>query len=254
MMQFSANLGFLWSDCSLAEAIRRAKAAGFAAVECHFPYHEPVAEVQQALAQSGLSMLGLNTRKGDGLGGLAALPDRVQEARAAIDEALAYGQQIKADTVHVMAGMASGRAATRVYLDNLRYAADRAAKAEMQIVIEPLNRHDAPHYYLNQISQALDIISTLDHQSIRLMFDCYHVGRTEGDVLKWFTEARSVIGHVQFAGVPDRGPPTEGTLDYRPIFDAMSQSGWCRPLGAEYRVQGATEASLDWMQVFSSTG
>ncbi|MEN8934506.1 MAG: isomerase, partial [Planktotalea arctica] len=37
-MKFSANLGFLWSELSLPDAIRAAKAAGFDAVECHWPY------------------------------------------------------------------------------------------------------------------------------------------------------------------------------------------------------------------------
>lgn len=33
-MKFSANLGFLWQELPLAEAIYAAKAAGFDAVEC----------------------------------------------------------------------------------------------------------------------------------------------------------------------------------------------------------------------------
>ncbi|MCU0790685.1 MAG: isomerase, partial [Nitratireductor sp.] len=49
-MKFSANLGFLWADRPLPEAIRAAKAAGFDAVECHWPYDTPVEVVNSALA------------------------------------------------------------------------------------------------------------------------------------------------------------------------------------------------------------
>jgi 2-dehydrotetronate isomerase len=92
-MKFSANLGFLWTDRPLPEAIRAAKAAGFDAVECHWPYDIPAAEVAAALTETGLPMLGLNARRGNtaiGENGLAALPGREAEARAAIDEAVAY--------------------------------------------------------------------------------------------------------------------------------------------------------------------
>lgn len=51
MRRFSANLGFLWTDRPLPQAIRAAKAAGFAAVECHFPYAVPPAEVARALTE-----------------------------------------------------------------------------------------------------------------------------------------------------------------------------------------------------------
>jgi hydroxypyruvate isomerase len=65
MTRFSANLGFLWTDRPLPDAIRAAKAAGFDAVECHWPYEVPAAETESALTETGLTMLGLNTRRGD---------------------------------------------------------------------------------------------------------------------------------------------------------------------------------------------
>ena len=91
-MRFSANLGFLWPELSLPDAIRRAYGAGFEAVEFHWPFAVPVEEVRAALTETGLPLLGLNTRKGDQDGdfGLAALSGRKEEARAAIDEAIAY--------------------------------------------------------------------------------------------------------------------------------------------------------------------
>lgn len=88
-MLFSANLGFLWNDLPLPEAIRRAREAGFDAVECHWPYDTPAEDVAAALAECSLVMLGLNTRRGGaGENGLLALPGREQGARAAIDEAI----------------------------------------------------------------------------------------------------------------------------------------------------------------------
>ena len=106
-MKFSANLGFLWADRPLPDAIRAAKAAGFDAVECHWPYNVPVSATAAALEETGLPMLGLNTSRGNvtiGENGLAALPGREADARAAIDEAVAYAAGISAAAIHVMAG------------------------------------------------------------------------------------------------------------------------------------------------------
>ncbi|MEM8755895.1 MAG: isomerase, partial [Pseudomonadota bacterium] len=65
MPRFSANLGFLWTELDLPSAIRRAKAAGFEAVEAHWPYETPTEEVEAALAETGLPLLGINTVRGD---------------------------------------------------------------------------------------------------------------------------------------------------------------------------------------------
>ncbi len=248
MTQFSANLGFLWGDRPLPEAIAAAKAAGFDAVECHWPYDTPAEETSRALGETGLRMLGINTLRGKpGENGLAALPGREAEARAAIDQALTYAARIEAGMVHVMAGFASGTDAWAVFVANLSYAAKRAAPHGITILIEPLNRHDAPGYFLQTTDQACEIITEVGEKNLRLMFDCYHIGRTEGDIITRFKDLLPIIGHVQFASVPDRGPPDHGELDFTTIFAAIADTGWAAPLGAEYKPKGPTAESLGWM-------
>ena len=63
-ISFSANLGFLWTDLPLPDAILAAGAAGFDAVECHTPYAFRSSDVLGALQETGLEMLALNTRLG----------------------------------------------------------------------------------------------------------------------------------------------------------------------------------------------
>lgn len=251
MTRFSANLGFLWTDRPLPDAIYAAKAVGFDAVECHWPFDVDPADVTAALRETGLPMLGLNTRRGDvarGENGLAALPGREDEARAAIDEALHYAAQIGATKVHVMAGFAEGPEARQVFMDNLQYACARALSRDQIILIEPLNRFDAPGYYLGTTQLAADIIAEVAAPNLRLMFDCYHVGRTEGDVISRLRALYPLIGHIQFASVPDRGAPDRGELDYRAVFTEIAALGWTLPLGAEYKPKGPTEDTLGWMR------
>ena len=166
MTRYSANLGFLWTELALPDAIRAAQRAGFAAVECHWPYATPAADIGAALAQTGLPMLGLNTLRGNpGEAGLAALPGRETEARAAIDQAIGYADAIDAANIHVMAGTATGPHALATFKTNLRYA---AAQTQRTILIEPLNPYDAPGYFLNSATEALAIIEDLALPNLKL--------------------------------------------------------------------------------------
>ena len=249
--RFSANLGFLWTEYPLPDAIHAAHAAGFDAVECHWPYDTDPAEVVAALQATGLTMLGLNAARGDveaGENGLAALVGRTQDAQRSIDKAIAYAEAIDAGYVHVLAGVAYGPEAEGVFIDNLRYATSKAAACGRMIVIEPLNGGDAPGYFLNHTDLARRIIKAVGSTNLKLMFDCYHVQLLEGDLIRRISANIDLIGHVQFAGVPYRGHPDKGELDYADVFAHLAALGYDAPLGAEYRPDnGNTDASLGWM-------
>lgn len=251
MTCFSANLGFLWNDLPLPDAIRAASMAGFDAVECHWPYDVPAEDVAAALAETGLPMLGLNTRRGDldaGENGVAALPGREDDARAFIDEAITYAVAIQASNIHVMAGFAAGQAAHDSFIANLDYACTAAATHGITILIEPLNHYDAPGYFLNGTAQAKAIIDEVGASNLKLMFDCYHIQRLEGNLTNKLTDLLPIIGHIQFASVPDRGAPDHGEINYQHIYAHLATLGYDAPLGAEYKPDGDTDKSLGWLR------
>jgi hydroxypyruvate isomerase len=192
-------------------------------------------------------MLGLNTSRGQpGENGLSALTGREAEARAAIDQAIEYADAVDARMIHMMAGFAHGAEARRTFEANVAYAADRTDRV---ILIEPLNRHDAPGYFLQTTDQAKAIIKAINRPNVKLMFDCYHVGRTEGDVITRLSDLLPVIGHIQFASVPNRGAPTEGELNYAAIFEHIATLGWNAPLGAELKPRKESDHT-NWLAKF----
>ncbi len=252
-MSFSANLGFLFTELSLPDAIRAAHRAGFEAVECHFPYATPPEEVRAALGETGLPMLGINTVRGDtgkGEFGLSALPGREAEARAAIDRAVDYAHAIGAGAVHVMAGRTGGgEAAEAAFRANLAHACDRAEG--LAILIEPINHRDAPGYHLSTVEHAAEIVGASGRDALRIMFDFYHVQIMQGDLIRRFEAHREAIGHVQIAAVPDRGEPDAGEVHYPNLVAAIRAMGHAAPIGAEYRPRhGSTEAGLGWLDAY----
>lgn len=254
-MKFSANLGFLWTELSLPDAIVAAKKAGFDAVECHWPYDYPAEEVKRALNHTGLKMLGINTRRGNpnlGENGLSALPDRALEARTAIDEALAYANMIGTPSVHVMAGNTKSERAQAVFVSNIRYACERASEFGVTILIEPINQFDSPGYFLKNTHTALAVMDEVQSDNLKLMFDCYHIQRIEGNLCGRLESLMPRIGHIQFASVPDRGAPDDGEVNYEFVFKKIVSLGYSAPLGAEYRPSGQTETTLEWLKAYQS--
>lgn len=253
-MRYSANLGFLFTELPLPQAIHAAKRAGFDAVECHFPYDIPTAEVAKALQETGLTMLGLNTWPGDkaaGDFGLAALPGREAEARAAIAQAVNYAVATGTRAIHVMAGRTDGgESAEATFRANLAHACDLAAPHGISILIEPINTRDVQGYHLSKTDHALRIIQALDKPNLKLMFDCYHMQIMQGDLVTHLRDLLPVIGHIQIAAVPDRGEPDQGEVDYLWLMRALDGLGYGKPIGAEYKPRNGTEAGLGWLTQF----
>ena len=260
MLKFSANLGFLWTELALPNAIIAAGNAGFDAGECHWPFELQPADISAALADSGLPMLGLNTRRGDvdaGDFGLAAIPGREAEARALIDQAVDYAAAIGAGAVHVMAGRTDGgKIAEAVYCENLSYATAVAAPHDIEILIEPINRRDVADYHLSYIEDGVATIGRVGAANLKLMFDCYHTQIMQGDLIRRLQDNLAFIGHVQIAAVPDRGEPAWGNnaggdnmfdeVNYPGVLKALDAAGYAGYVGAEYRPRTTTDAGLGW--------
>ncbi len=254
MLRFSANLGFLWPELPLLERIHAAADAGFSAVECHWPYDTDPAAVREALNETGLPMLALNTAPGNmdnGDFGLGAVPGREAEARQTFCRAVDYACAIGASRVHAMAGICQdSRVALHQMYNHLAWAGPVAQAAGLEILIEPINRTDRPGYALFQVSQAIDLIHRLEIQedirNVRLMFDCYHVQMTEGNVLTRLTEALPWLGHIQVAGVPGRHEPDNCEIDYGWLFGEIGKLDYHGWIGAEYLPREGTDSGLSW--------
>lgn len=256
MPRFSANLGFLFSDRPEMERVAAAAACGFRAVEMHWPYHVPAPDMRETLATHNLTMLGLNMPVGEAPGdfGLGAVPGREGEFQQALDQALSYGSTIQASAIHCLTGIVhadDSAAAERTLVANLQMAADKAGQAGMTVLIEPMNHRDRPGYFLHHVEQAAAIIEQAGRRNIKLMFDCYHVQITQGDLITRIKTHLDLIGHVQIAAVPSRAEPDEGEVSYPEVFrtlDSLGYQGW---VGAEYKPRGRTEDGLGWFSGLS---
>jgi len=256
MPRFSANLGHLFVEYPLIERIGAAAKAGFKAIELQFPYDVPASAVKAAIEKNKLTILGLNTPRGEREGefGLAAVPGREKDWQVLFARALDYASAIGASAIHCLAGKVAPEqrpAADRVFIENLTRAADLAAAKNITLLIEPINGRDRPNYFLNHVGHAADILGKIGKANIRMQFDFYHVQIVGGDLMYRLEKFLAVIGHLQCGAVPSRHEPDEGEVNYPAVFEAVDRLGYRGWIGAEYRPRARTEDGLGWARPYS---
>lgn len=252
MLKFSANLGFLWPDRPLLERIDAAAAAGFKAIELQWPYAVPAEEVRRRCIDRGVILLGVNTPVGNaerGDFGLGAQAGRQAEFRQTFIQAADYARAAGATSVHVMAGVVAPdkkHDASGIFVENLAFAAKTAP--DLTLLLEPINQRDKPGYFYSMLGEAADLIGKVGAGNLKIMFDVYHVGVSEGDILTRLERHRAEIGHVQIAAVPSRAEPDEGEIAYGAVFAALERLGYQGWVGCEYKPRDGTDDGLAWLR------
>lgn len=254
MPRFAANLSTMFNDIDFMGRFERAARAGFAGIECLFPYTHDVEAIAGALAAHDLEQVLFNAPPGDwraGERGLAALPGREAEFRDGIETALVYADRLGCPRVHVMAGniadSAERDAMHETFLGNLAHAARRFAEHGITALIEPINNtRDMPDYFLTRQAEAHAIVAELGATNVAVQMDFYHAQIMGGDIWTTFQAGRQRIGHIQIAGVPERREPDDGELNYPWLFERLDAAGYAGWIGCEYMPRADTEAGLDW--------
>jgi len=270
MPQFAANLSWLYTDLPFLARFEAAARDGFLAVECMFPCEAKPAELAARLRDLGLQMVLFNGPAGTAAQaapgatvdpsarGTAALPGRAADFRDSVALALEYAAALECPRIHLMAGlMAQGpspQAMHATYVDNLGWAAAKAAEAGVQVLIEPINARDNPGYFLYRQDQAHAVVQEVGSDNLKVQMDIYHCQIVEGDLTTMLRQYLPTgrVGHMQIAGVPQRHEPDVGEVNYAylfSVFDALAYDGW---IGCEYKPRdgtpGGTSRGLGWVK------
>lgn len=257
MPKLAANLSWLYQDIPFMQRFAAAAGHGFGAVEFLFPYEFPAPDIAAELKKHRLTQALFNLPPGDwtkGDRGLAALPGREADFATALETALGYARALDCRRIHVMSGLIATGAdlslMRRTYVDNLKRAADRTAKENLTLCLEPINRRDIPGYFLNTTTEAATVIADVGAPHVKIQFDLYHCQVTEGDLVRRAEKLLPLIGHVQIAGNPDRNEPDVGEANHLYVLDALDRLGWDGYVGLEYKPRTTTAAGLGWARKY----
>jgi hydroxypyruvate isomerase len=254
MPKFAANLSMLFTEHPFLERFARAKAAGFQAVEFLFPYEYESSAIAHELRRNELEQVLFNLPAGDfsaGDRGMANDPNRVEEFRAGVQEGLNIAAELRCARLNCLAGLRLAdvpeETQTATLIENLRYAADAAARVGVLQVVEPLNAFDAPGYFLPTPEAGFAIVERAGHPNLLLQYDIYHAQRMSGNLAATIAARIDLIGHVQIADSPARNEPGTGEINYPFVLQALDDAGYDGWVSLEYRPRHTTETSLRWL-------
>ena len=255
MPRFSANLSMLFTEQPFLDRFEHAAKAGFKAVEFLFPYAFSASEIRQRLDSHDLMLVLHNLPAGNwdaGERGIACHPDRVEEFRAGVAQAVSYAQALGVKQLNCLAGKApqgvSEAVLRQTFVDNLRYAAAELKKSGLKLLIEPINTFDIPGFYLNRTAQAVSILDEVGADNVFVQYDIYHAQRMEGELAATMQKQLLRIGHIQLADNPGRNEPGTGEINYPFLFAHLDRLGYKGWIGCEYKPASTTEAGLGWHQ------
>ena len=259
-MLFVPNISLLWADLPLADRFERAARAGFSAVELWWPGTEAAQTLPDLAARWGLRVALLNFDAGDmraGDRGLAADPRRREELRANVPVALEIARACGCQRLNLLAGLYQDRYPPQEQLacarDNVAWAADQAAAAGCEVMIEAVNSAENGPCLLTTTAAAAAFIAAVDRPNVRLQYDAYHMQRMEGNLTLTLDAYWPLIGHIQIADVPGRQEPGTGEINYRFVLDHIAGKGYTGAIGLEYRASTRRpEDSFSWLTEYQA--
>jgi hydroxypyruvate isomerase len=121
-------------------------------------------------------------------------------------------------------------------VENLRWAAERAEKAGVVLLLESVDRNRLPGMLLHHIDDARQIVTTVGSPAVRLIFDTAHIQAMDGDLVANLEAAWDAVAIVQLADTPGRLEPGTGEVDFDAVLALLKRR----------RFTGLVELEFNW--------
>lgn len=118
--------------------------------------------------------------------------------------------------------------------DVLKRLKTLAEREKICLVLEPLNTIvDHKNYFLDTPEIAFELITAVDSEYIKLLYDIYHMQIMSGNIIDKITKNINCIGYIHAADVPGRHEPGTGELSFSNIFKAIDECDYKGIIGFE---------------------
>ena len=260
--RFSANISIMFSEFPYIKRPAAAYEAGFRNIESWWPFSTPnpdeedVEQFVAAVRESGTALTGLNFFAGDmpaGERGVACLPDRQDDLLKSTDVLVHIAEQTGCRYFNLLFGQLDPRweraEQERTAIGAILEVASRVSAFGGTVLLEPLAEGLNGDYPLTDCAQIVALLEgPLDSaENVRLLFDTFHLGSNDVDIVEAARAHVGWIGHLQLADAPGRGEPGSGNLPIEDAVATLDEAGYAGYVACEYRPTNSTRESLDWI-------
>jgi len=117
-------------------------------------------------------------------------------------------------------------------VDALRRAAEIFEPHGLIMVLETLS--DTPELFLQQTHETYAVCKAVDSPSCKILYDIYHMQRTEGNLIATIDRCWDEIAYIQIGDNPGRREPTTGEINYKVLFKHIYDKGYRGVMGMEH--------------------
>ncbi len=233
-MRFSVCIESIYEGLAPEEAISKTAATGLPAIEFWSWWNKDLSSLQQALEKHHITPAAFCTRSNN-------LTDPKQRGKYLEDLELSIeaAEKIGCRRLITQSGPELGGLSRAAQSESL-YAGLEACKplldqSKITLLVEPLNTvRDHPGVFLSDSHETFELVRSLAHPQIRVLFDIYHQQISCGNILDSILPNLDLIGHFHAASVPGRHELELGELHYGRIFREISKAGYQGYMGLEY--------------------
>lgn len=156
-----------------------------------------------------------------------------------IEKSVEIAQRMGTRFVHNVLGVAHPKLPYEFQMANaidlLRRIAEIYEKHDLIMVMESMNaKHDHPGMFLRTIPQAYALAKAVNHPSVKVLFDFYHVQIEEGNVLPTLDLAWDEVAYIQMGDTPGRDEPTSGEINFWNALQHVHDKGYRGFVGLEH--------------------
>jgi hydroxypyruvate isomerase len=246
-VRFSFMLWALEKQAPFDRCVEMVAEAGYQGVELvgEFQKWSP-AEKSRIMAR--MRSLGMVFDAMSGVKAGFAMPEEMEAFRTQFVDHLRTAKELECPKVILLSGNRIDGLGTQVQrqtsIDNLKWAAERATKEQIEIVIEPIDLLENPAIYLATVTDGFEIARTVNSPHVKVLYDFYHEQRSFGNLIEKLEKNIDWVGLVHVADVPGRHEPGTGEIDYGIIYRKLALLGYSHWIAMEYYPTGAPVASL----------
>ncbi len=117
-------------------------------------------------------------------------------------------------------------------IDAMRRGAEIFEPHQLVMVLETLS--DTPDLFLQQTHETYAVCKAVQSPSCKILYDIYHMQRTEGELIKNMERCWDEIAYIQIGDNPGRKEPTTGEINYKNVFKYIHQKGYKGVMGMEH--------------------
>ncbi|MGB6198412.1 MAG: TIM barrel protein [Candidatus Acidiferrales bacterium] len=167
-----------------------------------------------------------------------AVPDQSADFATQFAAQAAWAKKLECKKIILLSGKrvdaVSPQSQRQTAIDNLKRAADSAARDDIEIVIEPIDLLENPTIFLSTVADGFDIVKAVGSPNVKVLYDFYHEQRSYGNLIEKLENNVDLIGLVHIADVPGRHEPGTGEVDYANIYRKLAELKYDKFMAMEY--------------------